>query len=70
MSNLIKVSWYEAGKTHETVVGDVGSLFSLVWLLDNSDDVKQWNLGCAEGEFRWAIKSNWKKWKSWKEWEY
>ena len=70
MSNLRKVSWYEADKTHETIVGDEGSLFSLVWLLDKSDDVKQWNIDCGEGEFRWAIKSNWNKWKSWKGWEY
>lgn len=67
---LHKVSWYEGDRTHETITGDAESLFSLLWLLDTSEGVKQWVLDCGEGNYKWAVMSNWKKWKSWKDWEY
>lgn len=67
---LHKVYWYEGTTTHEAVVGDIDSLFSLLWLLDKSEEVAQWNADSVEGSYVWAVKSNWKKWKSWSEWEY
>jgi len=67
---LHMVSWYEGDRTHGAITGDAESLFSLLWLLDNSEGVKQWVLDCGEGGYKWAVISNWKKWKSWKDWEY